>query len=355
MVIHKYIACDIEATTLNTVRGEGSIHCISFWNDEIQICYEWGERAIDFLAGLLAEGYVLVFHSAQYDVATLRHFTGFDIPPSQYRCTQILAHAINPQLKSYSLANLTGTKLDYADEMIKEGRFTRTSKTKDLTPSEMGELFAIPFNPVMERYNLGDVESTWNLWQSYQPHLEMDARLRVAYETIQNPFIDVVMSMHNGMYIDISAMYKLVKEVSADINKEYADFLAQYPQIPKIKWDKEGEQWMPTGGFTEPNLSSPNDVTSLLYMHGWQPKEFNRDTGRPLTDKATLQKMIAEEATPLPLRKVARWMLDIRSLVGIKTQCMTALEIIADNGKPWIYANWHQTGTKTGRLSSSNP
>jgi DNA polymerase I-like protein with 3'-5' exonuclease and polymerase domains len=353
--VEKYIACDLECDSLNTVRGEGKVHSVALYNEEIQVCMEWGHEAIDFLAGILADGYVLVFHSAQYDVATLRHFTGWELPPSQWRCTQVLAHAINPQLNSYSLDFLTGTKIDYATEMIEGGMFKRTAKTKELTQEEKSRLFAVPFNPIMERYNLQDTKSTWELWQSYQPHLEMDTRLRHGYETIQNPFVDVVISMHSGMHVDVPSMLQLVRDLTEDINHEYTDFLADFPAVPKLKWEKESKEWVATGELTEPNLGSPNDVTSLLYMHGWQPKEFNRDTGRPLTDKATLQSLVAQESTSPPLSKITKRMLDLRSVSGIKTQCMSALEIITENGEPMLYANWLQTGTKTGRMASSSP
>lgn len=353
--MEKLIACDLECDSLETVRGEGKIHCVAFWNDDIQVCYEWGDKAIDFLAGLLIEGYTLVFHSAQYDVATLNAHTGLGITHKNFRCTQILAHAINPQLNSYSLAALTGTKLDYGEEMVAAGEFVRTSKTKTWTQEEKSRLFAIPFNPIMERYNLQDTKSTWELWKSQQVHLEKDARLRHSYETVQNPFVEVVISMHKGMHIDTHSMMQLFRDLIAANTSEYMDFLSDFPSIAKLSWDKDVKQWVPTGEVTEPNLGSPNDVASLLYRHGWNPKEFNRDTGRPSSDKATLQSLVAQESTPPPLAKIIRRMLDIRSTTGIATQCETALKAVTENKKPWIYADWHQTGTKTGRMSSSNP
>ena len=314
-----HLACDIETSGLDTVRGEGLIHCISFWNDDpsMQRCIQWGEEAKDFLAEVLAYGYKLWFHSAQFDVASISAHSGIGITPDQYRCTQMLAHSINPQLNSYSLDALTGTKMNYADEMIKAGMFSRTLKTKELSSEEKARLFALPFNYVMEAYNLQDTKSTWELREKLLPHLEKDARLAKGYYEIQNPFVEVVMSMHNGMFVDANAMSSLVEDITGDINSNYEAFLTKHPAIPKLSWKKDIKSWVPTGELSEPNLGSPNDVTSLLYMAGWNPKEFNKDTGRPLTDKATLQSLVAQESTTPPLKAVITEMLDIRSLNGI--------------------------------------
>jgi DNA polymerase I-like protein with 3'-5' exonuclease and polymerase domains len=348
------IAYDIETTGLGTVRGEGSIHCYSLTNDEISVTYEWDEKGIDFLRGIIEE-YRLVCHSAQFDIASTNAFTGWGLTHEDYACTQVLAHAINPQLPSYSLDSLTGEKMDYMQAMIDAGLFTRTTTTKTPSKEEKARLFALPFSPVMEAYNLQDTKATWDLWCSQQVHLERDPRLADAYWGIQNPFVDVVMSMHNGMHIDIQAMYTLLSDVRSQVGEDYEEFLREYPLIPKIKWDKEKKMWVPTGDLVPPSLSSPNDVTSLLYMHGWEPTEFNRDTGRPLTDKATLNVLVAKESTPTPLKKIAKRMLEMRSTVGVGTQLTSMLTIVTETNSPIIHANWHQTGTVTGRMSSSSP
>jgi DNA polymerase-1 len=351
----KYIACDIEATTLDTVRGEGSIHCIAFHNDDISVCYEWGDKAIDFLAGLLADGYILVFHSAQYDVPSLRHFTGFSLPPSQFRCTQVLAHAVNPQLHSYSLDSLTGNKMHYGEEMVKAGKFVRTSKKKTWEKEEMSRLFAIPCNSILMAYNLQDARAAWGEWKALQPHLERDSRLRTAYETIQNPFVDVVISMHGGMHVDAASMYNLMLDLHTEYVHLMEEFLEKHRSIPKLRWEKADKMWVPTGELVPPNLSSPADVASLLYLAGWTPSDFSNDTGRPCTDKYTLQSLVAKDSTPRPVVEVVKDMLAIRSIAGIKSQCQSVLDIMTEQRSTTLHANWHQTGTKTGRLSSSSP
>jgi DNA polymerase I-like protein with 3'-5' exonuclease and polymerase domains len=343
----KFIALDFECDSLSTVRGEGKIHCYSLVNDEMDICYEWNDKGIDFLASVLADGFIPVCHSAQYDIATLRESTGWDVP--DYRCTQILYHAINPMASSYSLDTLSGgEKINYMEAMVKADLWKGTKKNKST-------LYQVPFNPVMEHYNRVDARLTWKLWKDAQSHLLSDPRLAKGYTEIQMPFVDVVISMHKGMHVNAKAMMTLLGQVTDGVNVAYEEFNRDYPMIPKLKWNKDSKEWDPTGEVAPPNLASPNDVTSLLYMHGWNPTEYNRESGRPLTDKSIMSRLVADQATLPPLAKVAKRILEVRSVTGVQTQCVTVLELLIENKVPYLHPSWHATGTKTGRLSSSGP
>lgn len=341
----KFIAFDIEATGLGTVRGDGNIHCYSLVNDTVKECYEWDSFGKVMLSQYLGNDYILVCHSAQYDIASVNSLLGLNLTSANFRCTQVLAHAINNQRGTYSLDSLTGEKIDYCAEMVAAGYATN--------PKDKAFIYALPFNPIMRRYNLQDAQLTWDLWKSYQPHLEKDARLRDSYENILNPFVEVIMSMHGGMNIDATAMMTLLQEVTAELNILTSQFILDYPRCAKLKWDKDAKQWNATGKVDTPSLTSPNDVTSLLFAHGWVPDDYKKDTGRPVTSKAVLERLVATETTAPSLEKLARGMLGIKSLIGIQTQCITLLTLVATTKSPIIHVGWHQTGTVTHRLSSS--
>lgn len=341
MTQHRYIALDLETTQIRFDHTVERIHCVGLHSEEGSEVMEWGEEAIYSLEAMLTVGYILVCHNASFDIAVLRSH-GVRVSPSQYRCTQVLAHAINPQLQQYSLDFLTGgnQKIDYAERMG--------------VPKP--EVFDIPFNPTMKEYCAVDTQLCWELWQQYAPHLEKDKRLRESYETVLMPFVEVMMSMaEGGMEVDAIGLMTLLKDISTEINMKYEEFLGFYPTIPKLKWNGDIKQWVPTGKFCTPSLSSPNDVTSLLLLHGWKPDDFKKDTGRPVTSQAILKRLVATESAPPALRQMAARMCDIKSLIGIQTQCVSLLEIITGTQSMRVYANWHQTGTVTHRLSSSAP
>jgi DNA polymerase I-like protein with 3'-5' exonuclease and polymerase domains len=346
----KLIALDFETDGLDVVRGKGKVHCYSLCNDEIQETHQWDEEGKKRLLSLIKEGYIFVCHSAQFDISVVNQFLCKSNPLTHenFRCTMVLQHLINPQLTSYSLDSLTGTKIDYGKLMQSVGLWDGKNK---------GELFRIPFNEYMARYNLQDVVSTWELWGSLQPHLEKDAKLRKSYEEISNPFVEVVMSMHNGMYVDSLKMLDLSESLMREIRDQTEEFIKDYPVIAKLSWDSINKAWKVNGKKGVPNLGSPADVTSLLISHGWVPTEFKRDTGRPVTDKATLVRLYSSKETPQKLKELARRIAEIKSLTGIDNQCQTVLKILtygSGRGR-MLYAGWHQTGTKTHRLSSSNP
>jgi DNA polymerase I-like protein with 3'-5' exonuclease and polymerase domains len=345
----KFVSLDFETDGLDVVRGEGKVHCFALYNDEIQEVWEWTEEGKERLRRLIDDAYIFVCHSAQFDISIVNNYLpGIELTHEQFRCTMVLQHLVNPQLQSYSLDAITGTKINYGELMKSVGLWDGKNK---------GELFKIPFNEYMARYNLQDTKSTWELWKSLQPHLEKDVKLKKTYEQVSNPFVEVIMSMHKGMFVDALAMLELSGNILEEVRAKTEDFLKEYPIIPKLSWDSKSQQWKLNGKKDAPNLGSPADVTALLYLNGWQPTEFKRDTGRPITDKAMLTRLYSNPDTKPELKEVARAIAEIKSLSGIESQCESILKILTySSGRGrMLYAGWHQTGTKTHRLSSSSP
>lgn len=344
LIPEKVIALDIETDGLSVVRGKGRIWCIAFWSPTYENHLEWGEDAIDTIQELIDDGNVFAIHNASFDVAAIEAHTGLTIP---YICTQLLHHAINPQLSNFSLAHLSGgEKIDYGKEMRDAGLWD----TKD-----EADLYRIPYNPIMARYNIKDAKLCYELWEAGRLHLEQDERLCNSFFTITNPFSRVVMSMHGGMWVDSTKMTTLLADVNVAFQSKIAALISEYPRIVKIKWDKENKMWVPTDKTVEPSISSPNDVTSLLLSNGWVPDEYKRDTGRPVTSQNVLRRLIAEPSTPPQLRHVAAMIQDIRQLYGIQNKLLEILKLVVSSKSENIHPSWHQTGTVTSRLSCSNP
>lgn len=344
LIPSKVIGLDLETDGLSVVRGEGRIWCVSLWSPEYEFHSAWHHHAIDHIQELIDDGFVFAIHNAAFDVAAIEAHTGLTIP---YICTQVLAHAINPQLDSFSLAALSGgEKIDYGKEMTEAGLWT----TKDTA-----DLYRIPYNPIMARYNTKDAKLAYEQWEEGRLHLEQDERLCNSFFTVSNPFVRVIMSMHGGIQVDSAKMSTLLGDVNVAFQSKVAELITEYPRIVKIKWDKENRMWVATDKTVEPSISSPNDVTSLLISNGWVPDEFNRDTGRPVTSQNVLRRLVAEPSTPPQLRHVAEMIQDIRQLYGIQNKLLEILKIVVASNRENIYPSWHQTGTVTSRLSCSKP
>lgn len=338
-----YLAIDLETTGLST---KDDIHCIGYCNDDLEGVLRWDADSMVQLEDWLDRGYILMSHHAAFDKRMIEAHLGRHIPPSQFLCTEVLAHAVNPQLDSYSLDSLSGgEKIDYGARMIAEGLWDGKNKA---------DLYRIPYNPIMVEYCLKDTKLCWAQWKKYLPHLEKDERLANGYFNTLVPFIDVVISMDNGIEVDAQALMTLLQEINGEINELTSSFIQKYPSIPKLKWDKESKMWTATGKYTHPSLSSPSDVTCLLLTHKWEPDDYT-EAGRPKTTQAVLDRLVASVDTPPQLKEVASAIKEIRTATGVQTQCITWLEIITATGSTRVRPNWHQTGTKTSRMSSSKP
>lgn len=347
MKLEKLIVLDFETDGLSTVRGQGKIHCFGLANDHIQLVYPWDLATSPlYLQDYLDEGYKFICHHAEFDIATFNSHTGMSLTSDNFLCTQVLAHAVNPLKKRYSLDALTGQKLDYGAMMQKRGLWDGLDKA---------ELYRIPFNDTMAEYCLQDCIATWELFKDLNAHLDADPRLEKSYLEVLNPFVEVMMSLYGGMYIDATKMMSMLAELSADIETGYSEFLIQYPTIAKLSWKADIKQWIPNGKMGVPNLGSPNDVTSLLIMHGWQPDEFKFDTGRPVTSQNVLRRLAVNPDISEDLRVLADRLQKLRALIGIRTQCISLMEIVVEAQSPIIHASWHQTGTVTHRMACSNP
>jgi DNA polymerase I len=337
----KYLACDIETDSLSPL----VVHCIAFYGEGISEVFPWGGAAKERLAHYLEGGYTLVFHNASFDVYVLRTLGGVSIPPGSYVCTQVLAHAVNPQRHEYSLDSLSGgKKIDYVGAV--------QLSQPHLTPAEV---YALPFSPLMEEYCLTDTQLTWELWGALSPHLQRDQRLHDSYFGILVPFIEVIISMRGGIEIDIPGITSLMSDLHTELSAAYSDLFVKYPTTPGLSWDKSLRQWVPTGKHKAPNLASPNDVSSLLITRGWIPTEFNRDTGRPVASQAVLNQLVLSEDTPAELREVVKHISNIRQLTGILNQTVSIASLLHQRGTTRLCADWNQTGAVTHRITSSKP
>lgn len=348
-----YIALDLETEQVARM-PRGKIHALFLAGDDGAEFYQWGMAAQSVLDQLLAEPDVIfVIQNAAFDVWVLRHH-GVDIPPGRYVDTMVLAHCVNPQQGDYSLESygrsIDDEKLDYPKALIRSGLWDGDSKDP--------ALYDVPFNPIMRDYGLQDVRLTLKWWRELLPHLERDARLADSYYNIHLPAVETTISLHGGLYIDRKATLKAATELMGDIEEGYLEFARRYPRVYKMKWNDKTREYdiVMKGGkpvMTAPNLQSPNDMASLLYMMGWVPTEFKRSTGKPVTSQDVLKLLIADDETPPKLKECATFVQSLRSLVGIQNQLMQLLELVDADG--FVKGNWYQTGTQTFRYSSSSP
>lgn len=345
----RVIAADLETNGL--LREVTTIYCCAFVEDDNEVLIVGHNEVIEYCRTLLADGIVLAFHNAGYDVAVLRKF-GLVINKGQYICTQVLWHKINPAMGGYGLDAMAKrfgmAKQDYKADLVAAGLFDPTVSKDD------SDIWKVPYNPVMGEYCLMDTRICWKLWVEGSEHLMLDKRLASSYWEVHLPFVEVIMSMANGMYVDRLALVKLGTEMIAAQEEKLNEFYAKYPNVAQLKWNKDQRDYeIVEGKRHAPNIKSPNDVASLLYSYGWEPAERDFKTNRPKTSQATMRYSLATLEDG-PLKTLIAELSDLKSVEGILTQLQTLLGVV-DMQTGYLHGNWYQCGTVTHRLSSSCP
>ncbi len=346
----KYVALDLETEQIHKM-PDGKIHGVFFCGEDYHPWgLPWGDDALTEISILVNDSdTVFVMHNASFDWGVLKH-KGINIPLSRIVDTMTLVHAVNPRRGAYSLESLGETvgfpKIDYEQALRDAGLWNGHKDDKGF--------YDLPWNPCMERYGKRDVEITMCVWHKYHQHLEADPRLSQNYYDIRVPFTETLVSMQQGMHVDLDHTVKTAGAICASVNQLQMEFLAKYPRAVELKWNATTKKYVPQPREHTPNLQSPNDVASLLFQHGWEPDEYKRDTGRPITSQAVLQRLVADIKTEPRLKELAVAISEIRSQLGITGQLLQILKLV-DKSSGMLRGSWHDTGTVTTRLSSSAP
>lgn len=298
-------------------------------NDDIESSHVWDEAGREYLRYLLSTGYKFVCHNAEFDIKSLRQF-GVDVPRGSFLCTKVLSHGVNPIRLKHSLESW-GEELDYP-------------KAKQ-PPS-----FLSHWDDALAEYCMTDTKLTWYLWQHLEQHLKQDTRLADSYYNLHMPFVEVMMSLHGGLHVQLDRLVPVLSELVAGYERGVLAFEAAYPQVVKLKKSDNG--LVATDKWVTPNTSSPLDVVSVLLSNGWKPKNFS-PSGLPTTSKAVLNRDLLEATPGSPLATCLTSLLSVRALYGLKNN-LFGIAKARDAATDMVFCSWNQTGTDTHRLSSSS-
>jgi DNA polymerase I len=177
------------------------------------------------------------------------------------------------------------------------------------------------------RYSAEDAVIALRLWHNLKKRLEGESETRIFAE-VDMPLVDVLARMEmQGVCIDV--------EYLASLSKEFAG------ELKKIE---ERIQAFTLGPV---NLNSPKQLGVLLFDQLKLPPQGKTKTGYS-TDASVLE-VLAE------LHEVPKLLLEYREISKLKGTYVDPLPLLRDKKTGKIHASFHQTGTSTGRLSSSDP
>ena len=145
---------------------------------------------------------------------------------------------------------------------------------------------------------------------------------------LEMPLVSILAQMEqDGIKLDLSLLKNLAHELEYRLIKLIADI-----------YEASGTQF---------NINSPKQLGQVLFEKLGLPVIKKTKTG-PSTDEEVLKRLSSKHVLPALL-------LEYRQLTKLKNTYVDALPKLVDPKTGRVHTSFNQTGTETGRLSSSNP
>ena len=254
-------------------------------------------------------------HNANYDMTVLANhgvrFSNVDFD------TMIAAHLLGRSYNQLGLKELSldvlGHEMTNIKELIGSGR-------KQITFDQV-EIDAAA------DYAAADADITFRLRDVFEPQLEKD-NLRGLMDETELELLPVLVTMQrHGIKMDAGVLH----EMSADL----------YRQTEQIKSDI----YQSVGH--EVNLDSPKQLSDLLFAELGLPKTRRTKTGFS-TDANALEGLKG-------IHPVVDGILEYRQVSKLKSTYVDALPDMVNPATGRVHTSYNQTGSATGRISSSDP
>ena len=156
------------------------------------------------------------------------------------------------------------------------------------------------------------------------------AGLTKLYEEIDLPLVPVLARMEQaGVKIDTATLAKM----STELEREIAVKEKEIHQIAGMEF----------------NVGSPRQLGDVLFNKLNLPKPVKYGKGRTISTAVDVLETLAED------HPIARMVLDYRQLTKLKSTYVDTLPALINRATGRVHTTFGQTGTATGRLSSTNP
>lgn len=177
-------------------------------------------------------------------------------------------------------------------------------------------------------YAAEDADLALRLYLLLKPQLEANADLWTLYTDIELPLNDVLVDMElQGIMLDAQSLKKQSLEVTEELN-----------QLSKEIHQHAGHSF---------NIDSPKQLSQVLF------NELNLKKGKKTaTGYSTKQEVLEALSESHPIINI---LLRYRHLAKLKSTYLDALPKLINTQTHRVHSSFKQSGTVTGRLSSSDP
>ena len=176
-------------------------------------------------------------------------------------------------------------------------------------------------------YAAEDADITWRLYKYLDSRL-VDKTLRGLFENVEMPMVDVLAEMeYNGMALDVPCLKRLSNEIAE-------------------RMDELSKEIFSAAGCSF-NIDSPKQLADILFEKLALPSQKKTKSGFS-TDQDVLEKL--SDMHPVP-----KMVLEYRHLGKLRSTYVDKLPVMICSSTNRVHGSFNQTGTATGRLSSSDP
>jgi len=266
-------------------------------------------------------------HNALYDLIVFQRY-GIDVQPVTFD-TMLAEWVRDPISKFLGLKNFARQYLEITmtdiDELIGSGKNQKT----------MAE---VPIDHAA-KYAAADAALTMRAAHYLQAELAKaedpsdDSKLTPGeiIEQIDMPMVPVIASMQRkGVVLDVAFLKQMSEKLQAQIT-----------DLEQTIYEMGG-----TGSF---NINSPKQLNEVLFDHLKLPVEGLKKTSHGYsTDSVTLEALKSEH-------EIIERIVEYRELTKLKSTYVDALPELVNDYTGRVHTSYNQTGTSTGRFSSSNP
>ena len=236
--------------------------------------------------------------------------------------------AFDTMLESYVLDSVA-TRHDM-DSLANKYLGEQTIKFTDIAGKGVGQL---TFNQISLElagpYASEDADITLRLHRALWPKISAEPTLASVLTDIELPLIPILSRIERtGALVDDTLLFQQSQELSERI-----------AELERQAWELAGQEF---------NLASPKQLGEILFTKLALPMLKKTAKGAPSTKEEVLQEL----ALDYPLPKV---LLEHRGLAKLKSTYTDKLPTMINPTTRRIHTSYHQAGTATGRLSSSDP
>lgn len=332
-----YFAFDTETTSVNVMEAE--LVGISFAIDDHKAWYipvpadkKKALEIIEDIRPILENDAALkIAQNAKYDYSVLKRY-GIEVSAPVFD-TMIAHYLLQPEMQ-HNMDYLSEIYLRYKPIPTSDIIETKTKKTSESLfdfdaenekPTTMREA---PIEKVMQ-YCCEDSDVTLQLYKVFKEELKKENLEKLFYD-IEMPLVKVLADMElTGVRIDTTAL----KESEVVLNAELKNIEARITELA-------GHSFNPL---------SPKAVGTVLFDEmKLDPKAKKTKTGQYTTSEEVLQKL--RDKSP-----IVDEILNYRGVKKLLSTYVEALPLEVNKETDRIHAQFNQTVTATGRLSSSNP